>query len=303
MARAVGAFALGAGLPLAALFAPYLFNPPALAELRFNLVDLNQSYLAGAPVTVRVAALLVGVPPLLLALYRLAPLVVRWRLRGRPAPETELALALALFAGLAVFLGYLPGRAYAYYLVPVVPLLALAAVGYVSIGLQALVARGHARVAGGLAVLLAGAYVLPQLPALAAYVAGSSIDSYLADDRQRFDLDGLVAYVRAHSRPDGAIWVYYNTPELYMLAARRPATRDPVGVWLAALSNETWFQRTAAELAAEQPDLIVGIDQPLYPQPPAQPLLQIPHVGAWITTAYRCDAGAVRGAVVCLRGP
>src|SRR5690242_8754635 len=83
-----------------------------------------------------------------------------------------------------------------------------------------------------------------------------------------------------------------NRTGLYMLAARRPATRDPVGVWLAALSNETWFQRTAAELAAEQPDLIIGIDQPLYPQPPAQPLLQIPHVGAWISAMYRCDAGA-----------
>src|SRR5205085_7211223 len=102
----------------------------------------------------------------------------------------------------------------------------------------------------------------PQIPALHGYPAAANTDIYFMSERRRFDVEGLVAYIKDHSRPDDAIWVYYSSPEVYVLSDRHPATRDPTASYLAGYWSEPWFGRAADELAAEQPQLIVGVDAP-----------------------------------------
>jgi hypothetical protein len=297
--RLLLAFSLGALLPVAAVFGPYLLRPDTWAEVRFNLVDVNTFYATVVPLPVRAAAMLLGLPPLLLLGWLGAPILARRAAAGMPGR----LLAGIWLAGLLFFLGQLPGGGFPHYLIPVLPFLALATVGYGWWWLRGLAATGRPRRAGVLAALLLGAYALSQAPALLAMPAQLAPDRYLADDRQRFDLAGLVAYIQAHSAPDAAIWVYYNTPELYTLADRRPATRMPNNEYLIAYWREPWFTRTAADLAAEQPALIVGITDPRYARAWTTPLAAIPVVGDVIARDYRCDAGAVRGAVVCARTP
>jgi hypothetical protein len=75
----------------------------------------------------------------------------------------------------------------------------------------------------------------------------------------------------------------------------------PNNEYLIAYWREPWFSRTAADLAAEQPALLIGITDPRYARAWVTPLPAIPVVQDVIARLYRCDAGAVRGAVVCTR--
>jgi hypothetical protein len=300
---AAAAFIVGAALPVALLFVPYLFSPAALSELRFNLVQVNAAYAQGAPGYRRALSLIGGVPAVLLAGWALLPPWVMLRVRRSSGSKRPLsALLLVWLAGLAVLVGSLPGHAFWHYLVPVVPLVALAATESVSVALHRVAPFGR-RAPAIVGLLLAACYLAPQLPAVRTYAAGASADSYLDDDRRRIDVDGLVTYVRAHSRPDASIWAYYNTPELYLLADRHPATRDPGGAYLWLFWDEPWFQRTADDLATEQPELIIDIHEPRYAAgtPQERALTRIPRVGALIERDYVCDQQAIRGATVCTR--
>ena len=291
------AFGVGALLPVAAVFGPYLPRPDTWAELRFNLVDVNAAYAEVVPLPLRAAAMLLAFPPLLLLGWVAAPIVARRAAAGGPGR----LLAGIWWAGPVFFAGLLPGGGFAHYIIPLLPFVALATVGYGWWWLRGVAAAGHPRRAGALAAVLLGAYLLAQAPALLAMPAQLRADTFLADDRQRFDLAGLVGYIQAHSAPTDAIWVYYNTPELYTLAARRPATRMPNNEYLIAYWREPWFSRTAADLAAEQPALLIGITDPRFARAWVTPLPAIPVVQDVIARLYRCDAGAVRGAVVCTR--
>jgi hypothetical protein len=297
--RNAAAFGVGALLPVAAVFGPYLPRPDTWAELRFNLVDVNAAYAEVVPLPLRAAAMLLAFPPLLLLGWVAAPVLARRAAAGGPGR----LLAGIWLAGPVFFAGLLPGGGFAHYIIPLIPFVALATVGYGWWWLRGVAAAGRPRRAGALAAVLLGAYLLAQAPALLAMPAPLAADTYLADDRRRFDLAGLVAYIQAHSAPTDAIWVYYNTPELYTLAARRPATRMPNNEYLIAYWREPWFSRTAADLAAEQPALLIGITDPRYARAWVTPLPAIPVVQDVIARLYRCDAGAVRGAVVCTRIP
>jgi len=294
----VGAFGLGAALPVLLVFIPYLFNPSALQELRFNLIDVNATYTAGGSLLVRALALLLGFPPLLLLAFLLTPPLLRWR---HPTAQVSPALSLILWAGPLLFLGILSGAGFLHYLIPIVPLMALAVAGYLYLiwsGGRSDRPRWQALLLGG---LLAAVYWGPQLPRLAQFPGRMAADTYLNDDRARFDLDSLVMYIQTHTQPNATLWVYYNSPEVYLLADRQPTTRDPASAYLTLYWAAPWFQRTATELAAATPDLLVGINNPRYPHPNALPITQIPQVSELIAQAYRCDAQVVRGVIICQR--
>jgi hypothetical protein len=292
-----GAFAVGAALPVFLVFLPYLFNPVALAELRFNLVVVNGSYTTGSSLLVRALTLLIGLPPLLLLAFLLIPVLQRRHAPGAPPP----ALPLILWAGPILFLGILPGAGFLHYLIPVVPVMALAVVAYIGLLAQGWIRAGHAQRALVFCVLLAVVYWVPQLPRLARFPARMAADWYLNDDRARFDLDHLLAYIQTHTDPASTLWVYYNSPEVYLLAGRGPATRDPGGAYLSMYWTDPWFARTAAELAAAPPEMLIGIDHPRYFHPNALSLTEIPQVREIIARAYTCDSTLVRGAVICQR--
>jgi hypothetical protein len=137
------------------------------------------------------------------------------------------------------------------------------------------------------------------VPALIQFPAQAGTDLYRADDARRFDVDGLLSYIAGHTTPDKSLWIYYNTSEIYLWAQRPPATRDPHADWLSFVWAQPWFARTTAELAAEQPALIIGIDEPRLPRPSAHPFDQIPQVSSWIETHYQCSTTIVRGATIC----
>jgi hypothetical protein len=292
-----GAFALGAALPVILVFVPYLFNPAAMAELRFNLVVVNGSYTTGNSLLVRALTLLIGLPPLLLLAFLIIPVLQR-RYAPGASPET---LPLILWTGPVLFLGILPGAGFLHYLIPLVPVMALAVVAYTAQLAQGWLAGGHARRALVVCALLAVVYWAPQLPRLAQFPARMAADTYLNDDRARFDVDHLVAYIQAYTAPAATLWVYYNSPEVYMLTGRGPATRDPGAAYLSMYWTDPWFQRTADELAAAPPAMLIGIDQPRYLHPDALPITQIPRVRDLIAQAYTCDSTVVQGAVICQR--
>ncbi|HUS17127.1 MAG TPA: hypothetical protein VM536_19180 [Chloroflexia bacterium] len=300
------AFVVAAAVPVVLVFGPYLLNPPALAELRFNLFESTSSYAAAGATepTIRILSLLLtGLPPLLGLGFLLGPFAVRSALRGRPAPAASPLLPLVIGSGPLLFLSSLAGCICPYYYVTIVPFLALTVTAYLAQLGTVLLQAGRRREAIAGAALLAVLYLAPQLPALAAFPAQAGTDLYLADDRARFDLDGVLGYIREHAPPDAPIWVYYNTPELYMWSDRPPATRDPQADWLSFVWSEPWFSRTVAELAAEQPAVIVGIDQARLPHPNARSITEIPQVSAWIAAHYQCNPALVRGTTVCTRNP
>ncbi len=301
------AFALGVAVPVALVFVPYLFNPTAAAELRFNLIDLNASYgvVRQQPLWIHGAAMLLGLPGLLLLLYGLAPLLARRRLGTRLPAVAGRLLTLSALAAPLVFCGYLPGQGLLHYLIPVVPLAALSGCGYLYLVLRDLGARQGTRRTVLIVGALAAVYLAAQLPALAAYPQIAGGDYYLNNDRRHFDLDGLVAFIQTHSAPGSTLWVYYDTPELNWLTERHAATRDPQADWLTFVGGEPWFSRTVADLAAEKPALIIGIDQPnlAFPSDPPQPLLQVPLVGAFVQQNYHCTHTLIRGAMICTAGP
>jgi hypothetical protein len=287
---------------VALVFVPYLFNPAAMAELRFNLIDVSAAYVRGEPLLGRVVQLCVALPPALLLTFMLIGPWLSVRLRDKNPSETMRALLFVLFAVPAVFLGGLPGQAKPHYVIPSVALMALAVTGSLGLGRRRTMLRDHMRLTLGVPIVLAALYVAVQLPLLASYYrASADADPYLTNDRRRFDLDGLVAYIGAHTRADAAIWVYFDAPEVYMLSDRRPATRDPGGAYLSLYWDEPWFERTASELAAEQPELIVGITKPRYKRPQALPVTEIPRVGDYVKRTYDCDPDKILGTIICTR--
>jgi hypothetical protein len=302
LTRALAGFGSGALLPVALVFGPYLFDAQALSELRFNLIDNNVEYASHTwDVPWRVVILLGALPPLVLGLFVLASVLLMMRLPPKLPPHTRRTLLLLAAAGPALFLGYIPGHAHFHYMVPVVPLLSLTVTGYWNVAASALRERGHTLVlARVVAVLICGIYIVAELPGLVIFANSRSTDAYLADDRQRFDLDGLVQYIDARTSPTDSIWIYYYVPEVYVLSGRRPATSDPAGGALTLVWDEPWFQRTLDELARERPELVVGIDNTHMARPQAGSFDRIPRVSAWIEANYACTHNALRGLTLCI---
>jgi hypothetical protein len=201
----------------------------------------------------------------------------------------------------ALFIGYLPGQALLHYLIPIVPLMALAVCGYLALVFRDLAQRGRSRLARALPFALALVYLAIQAPALLAYPGVAARDYYLDEDRTHFDLDGIVAYIKTHTGPSDPVWVYYDAPEINMLSGRPPATADPQADWLTFLWADPWFDRTLAALRAEPPKLIIGVNHPHLYFARAVPITQVPKVSTLLESDYRCDATLLRGAVICTR--
>jgi hypothetical protein len=303
--RRGGAMLAGAALPVVLVFAPYLFHPSGIEALRFSFTELSSQYAEKGDHKARVLELLTGLSPMFLAAFVLTlgvALVGTFVYRR----HTDLLMSFRLPAlmgmlAIALFVGMVPGQGHVYYLVPAVPFMALTITCTLASVIRRLASRRGRGLAWGAALLIAVTYLGTNIEALIKYPEQTLHDAYLARDRRRFNLDGLVAYIKSTTPHDGTMWVYYNTPELFVLSERLPVTLDPAGIWLDYIWSEPWFQRIAADLAAERPHLIIGINRPRYHYPHTSPLLEVPVVGDWIKRNYICDAHLIRGVVVCKR--
>ncbi len=291
---------VGAAAAGAVVFGPYLWYPAALGELQFNLLGTAGSYTnsTDAGLIIRLLALLLtGMPPALLVLFLLGPFLARRYLRTGEADSPVLPLLAG--TGPLLLLVSLAGCVCPHYYSPIVALLLLTIAMYLAPVFQMLWLQGKRQVVWRGGILLLGTLIGPQIPALLAFPQAATTDSYRADDSLRFDLSGLLTYIDTHTQPQQSIWVYYNTSEIYLWAARPPATRDPQADWMSYFWTEPWFSRTAAELATDQPALIIAIQQPRFPRLQASTLEQIPQVSGWIAAHYRCDNTRVRGVTIC----
>ena len=295
-------FTAGAAVPIVLVFGPYLLSAGALADLRFNLVDVNAAYATHSwDLAWRIVILLLALPPLLVLFWLAGVCLLFLRFPAHLTGPGRRILLLVTAVGPAVFIGYLPGHAHFHYMIPVVAPLALSAASYWVFALESLVTTNRARLVRMSTIAIAAVYVAAQLPAMAIFAASGSTGWYLADDRARFDLDGLVRYIQANTAPSARIWAYYYVPEVYVLSRRKPATSDPVGGALTLAWDEPWFGRTLAELERERPELIIGINNTHMARPQAGGLSDIPRVSAWIVANYTCDRESIRGVTLCTR--
>jgi hypothetical protein len=300
----VSVVALVAGmlLPVVAFFLPYLFDRAAFEDLWFNLIVVNLTYAENnGPIAARVIYFVTGFPIILLLLTVLSPAIVTLSSLPKRSPVAFCAVGLPILAGLAVFASSLPGHAFLHYLVPVVPLLGLGAISAVYLALKGIANRGHRLRALALGAALCLGYLIPLASSVREYFATVQNDVWAASDASRFDLDGLVTYIKQHTDASATIWVYDLTPELYVLTERRPATREPDASYLISYWHEPWFQRTADDLAHDRPELIIGIDKPIFTSQKATALTSIPRVKDLIAETYDCDHSMIRGALICTR--
>ena len=295
-----GSFIGAAGGLIALVLGPYLWYPAALAELRFNLITTAGSYSEAGdanPVIRFLALLLSGMPPALLVLFLLGPFVAQRYLHA--GSNRTSVIPLLVVTGPLLLLTSVAGCVCPHYYTPIIAMINLAVAVALAPVFQQLMAQPQRHRAWAAGLLLAGGSLAPQLPALWAFPGSALTDSYRADDLRRFDLTGLLTYIDTHSQAQQPIWVYYNTSEVYLWAQRPPATRDPQADWMTFTQTEPWFSRTTAELVADRPGLIIGIQQPLLARSAAQPLDRIPQVGAWIANHYQCNAQLIRGVTIC----
>lgn len=312
---ALGIFLAGAGAPrrerLRASFAPlagataaiglcvlpYLFWPEALHALLFNMFDLTSRYSSQqGSLPTRLAALLRLFNPadvllVLIALGTHALIYVKTTMRWNRTERQENIIRLVLLGtSLALLIGYLAGQSKDHYIVAILPLLALYAWSVMTSAYTWL-SESRSRVAytaAWVALILIGLPMTSLPHYLSLYTAASASGEAYAAELPGVDAHILAAAIDLRTRPGDSIWVYYNAPEIYWLAHRKPATAEPVGTWLVDYYDQFWFQRTLLQLKQERPALIVGFNSPRYPRAQAAQLLELPLIGEYIQSAYTC---------------
>jgi hypothetical protein len=297
---------------------PYLFWPTALHALLFNMLDLTSRYASNQGSLLGRANALMGTFDLadvaLVVIAVLGHTIVfsfngaRWTAAQR---VENLIRAVLLVSGLALCAGYAAGETKGNYSVAILPPLALYGWSVLLLGYQWTTER-VSRVAYTAVCLGVILVVLPStLPTrlVTLYSQAQATHGTYAPPLLGVNASTLAAAIDARSRPGDTIWVYYNAPELYWLADRKPATDEPIGTWLVDNYDQFWFERTLAQLRQERPSLIVGIATPRYPRQRAATVQDLPLIGAYIQTAYVCstasptDVGGAGVVVFCSLRP
>lgn len=305
-ARATLALGVSVMLPIVVFVVPYLFRPDALEALKFSMITLTESYSlqgnASAPrkllnllavMNRGDVALIVGADLVFAATF------VSDTVKKVPREAATFAGEIFII-GLALFLGYSIGQAKNHYIIPVLPFLMLFAGQVLNSTYQK--ARGRFTKLALMGAL--GAVFAASLVPVVFYYPHLWADGG-REYAQQMDVDAvaLARYIDGHSTAKDRIWVYYNAPEVYWKADRKPATDDPTATFLIDSYDDFWFMRTRDQLATSQPAIIIGIQKPRFPRTKVAALTDLPDVGDLLRERYGCSSDVIANTVVCLRRP
>jgi hypothetical protein len=303
------ALAAGATLPVALFTLPYVIQPSTFHELMFNIVTLASNYAEAidpyyGPLQ-RVYSVMMnfGITNMLIIGLALALFLVRrFQSARKGVSPDDCYQYLFFFAGVSLFTAYSFGAIKAHYLIPVIPLIMLFASWEIMLLYRHLRTRSLRLVFASTFIL---AVVLGNIVSLQYYVTLSTgiskIYSIEGGPTGSVDTGELVRFVTANSTSSDYIWVYYNMPEIYWLANRKPATREPSAAWLVHVHTPFWFDRTYTELQVDKPKLMIGVDQTHYSIDAREPITELPKISEMLAQSYTCSDKYVTNAIVCIR--
>ncbi|MEO8286939.1 MAG: hypothetical protein ABI670_10945 [Chloroflexota bacterium] len=294
----------GCALPLLLFLMPYLFNEVALHSLLFSFLVVAPEYPSyagmGKPFLEGVTTLmryfgLVSVLTFAIVLV-LGPALLA-RLPGAERSTTKRYELALLCMGILLFLGYATGQSKDHYLIAVLPFLGLFTVQRLRLILRS---QTSIRLQRTVATFLVVLFMVQELQSFAFYGSLFSDDSkYYSSEGQEAKDMLLADYIRTNTAPQESIWVYYNSPEIYWLADRKPATDDPTGSWLSAQHTERWIDKMHSDLLRDKPVLIVTMSDPHYPVDGSPPLEDMPGLGELLRSDYECGLHPDLGAGIC----
>jgi hypothetical protein len=299
----LGYFCLGLGLPVLLVVLPYFIRPETMPYLTFNIFETSQLYAAFDKKSIVDHALaMFGLLGFFNNFLIVTTLVSYLAVKLLHAPrswnqlDSYQLLILAFSAGL--FAGYTTGQSKVHYLVPTVPFIML----FVGYRLKLIWDRlSNRRWRVGLAMCLTLLVCFFEFQSIITYLGIFSFsDQIYRNEVSDLDQTALVNYIQANTRAEDTIWVYYNAPEIYIWANRRSAINDIYGAWLIHLYNSFWIEKTYRELEQANPALVIGLNQPRYPEK-VDRVTEIPLVKDWLAQNYNCDNRLVSGAVICQR--
>ena len=288
----LGRFAGGAMLGFAAVWGAivaYMVSRGAYGAFVDQVFRYNFVY-AGASWGQRVRAALTGVT----ALARFGAVILPfagWVVAGvltlrsfrRPESRRDPARILRLYGfvwlPLELLFSSISGRAYMHYFVALLPVLA-----YLSALLASELSTrlGTSRVTGRVdmppnVVVLAFAACVAFLSAANTLVEFRDSGASPAD-RRRTQVDAAVAFVRAHSTPQEPLLVWGHASDVYLLSARRPASRHvyPFALLTPRYADSALVAGFLDDLRRTSPPLIVDATH----GPTASDSL-VPPLGAW----------------------
>ena len=302
-------FCLGLGLtiPIAITIGPYLFNTTAWAELKLNIIDISASYekLDNSSLGKRTIFLLLlfELSNLLLITVTALPFITsRIIFHRKEWSRLDTYQLLLLLTGWGLFAIYAYGQYKEHYLITIFPFLMLF-IGY--------------RLRYYLSKITPSRLRLMMVTAFCVWLLLSNLISFQYYYQQLFiergqtyydELNGLnlpkmVNYVKDNTKPTDLIWTYYNFPELYWLANRKPATTDPVAGYVVLFHNDFWNKKIVGQLKQEKPTLIIGVDKVHMFLDKPLTLLEVPLVKDFIAENYECNTTIVKDATICTIKP
>jgi hypothetical protein len=123
------------------------------------------------------------------------------------------------------------------------------------------------------------------------------------EDTIGLDVPAIVSYVKANTKPNELIWEYYNFPEIYWLANRKPATADPSSSYLYLFNDDFWYTRTRDQLNTELPALIIGVNTPHRASEGSPILTDLPKIKEFLAQKYSCNTAIIKNVILCKLNP
>lgn len=299
--------AVGLALPLCIFILPYSLNPAAFGELKFSLVDAvlqyNRAYKNNAGLLANLGSLLLE---LQLANIALMGLAAGWWVyhkfhckiehsKSRQTISQEFLLA----TGAALFLAYASGQAKTHYLIPVLPLLMLPVSDQLRNFYQKVKLPKKRNILVVLAVVWLSVFQVKAWLFYGLMLIDS--DGKVYAQQLEYDKSALVNYIQTNSSPQDMIWVFFDAPEVYWFANRKPATNDPLGAFILEFDTNSWIDRTYEQLERDKAKVLVLFEETRFSYKARRNIVEFPRLQKLLDEKYMCSQEVIAQATICKR--